>query len=143
MPIITAVRRSYPEMLISCDTFLSPVAEQVLDDGADLINDISAGTLQEKLSRRNAACVQMHTRETPATMNKLQHYADVTADAARKQSQSITNALDAGVKRWIVIADPGIGFTKTAAPSKQLLHEAAPFHRLSGHFPLLLGVNRK
>ncbi|CAN8075531.1 unnamed protein product [Agarophyton chilense] len=147
LPIIDAIRRSFPNVVISCDTFLSNVAEKVLDAGAEVINDISAGTLDEKmhetLARRDAACVLMHTRGTPATMRNQQHYGDVTTDVAAELLHNVRNAQTKGVKRWSVITDPGIGFAKNKQLSQQLLRETARFCKLCGEYPVLLGASRK
>lgn len=147
LPIIEAVRRSFPEVVISCDTFLSEVADQVLDAGVELINDISAGTLDstlhETLARRNAACVQMHTRGTPETMTGLRSYENVTHDVSQELSHNIEAAQNAGVRRWSMISDPGIGFAKKKDQSIQLLRESDRFRMLTGDYPVLLGLSRK
>lgn len=147
LPTIEAVRRSFPDVVISCDTFLSEVAERVLDAGVELINDISAGTLDstlhETLARRNAACVQMHTRGTPDTMRDLQSYENVTEEVSQELSQNMETAQNAGLKRWSMISDPGIGFAKKKDQSIQLLRENRRFRMLTGNYPVLLGPSRK
>lgn len=142
-PVLVATRRKYPDAVISIDTFRSQVAEQSVSEGADIINDISAGAIDDKMfatvGRLQVPYVLMHMRGTPATMQQFANYANVTAEVMSELSQSLRRLTDCGVHD--VIIDPGFGFAKTLEQNYELfahLSDFAVFNR-----PLLVGVSRK
>lgn len=143
VPAIEAVHRHFPDAVISVDTYYASVAEAAVQAGASIINDISAGRLDENLlpavARLRVPYVLMHMAGTPQHMQDAPHYTNVVrevmdffiAELARLQKLGITD----------VILDPGFGFGKTIAHNFQLLRQLELFQLLQR--PLLVGVSRK
>lgn len=144
-PVLIALRKSHPELPISIDTSKAEVARRALDEGATLINDVTAGADDEMfavLARAGCPCVLMHLRGTPATMHRLTGYpGGVVQTVIAELKETIAAATRAGVKRECIIADPGIGFAKDAAQSAQLLRALPEFVAEFG--TVLLGASRK
>lgn len=144
-----AVSREFPELILSCDTFNSIVAHEALLRGAEIINDVSAGALDnnmhELVKESGAATVQMHMRGTPQTMQSKAEYdsSDVVDAIGKELRNRLEIAQDVGIPRWSIIADCGVGFAKTAEHSEELLRRGAAFKQGCGGFPTLLGASRK
>lgn len=142
---IEAVKAIAPEMIISIDTFRADVARRcVIDDGADIINDISGGDLDPcmhaTVAQLHTPYVMMHTRSTPATMQQHCDYPHgVTADVIASMGQKIDHLRQLGV--CDIIVDPGFGFAKTLEQNYELLNNLEEFHLLG--LPLLVGISRK
>ncbi len=143
IPIVKLLVKEFPSILISIDTFRSAVAKTCLDNGAALINDISAGSLDEDMMTVIAAYkvpyIVMHMRGTPATMQQLTEYIDVTLDVKYYFAEKIANARTKGIVD--IIIDPGFGFAKTTAQNFTLLQNLDFFKTLE--IPLLVGLSRK
>ncbi len=143
IPLLTAIRKKYPAVFLSVDTFYGDVAQAAIDAGADLINDISAGkidpTLQAVVARSGLPYVLMHMQGTPQTMQTFTDYADVTESVLRFFEEEIDLCKQAGIGQLIL--DPGIGFAKTIAQNFQLLQNLSQFNEFA--YPLLIGVSRK
>ncbi|MBR4620701.1 MAG: dihydropteroate synthase [Salinivirgaceae bacterium] len=142
-PVVTELRRRHPQAVISIDTFRSSVAERAVDAGADIINDVSGGTLDEQMfatvARLQVPYILMHMRGTPATMQQHTTYNNLLADVISELSQPLRHLTDLGVHD--VIIDPGFGFAKTLEQNYELfahLSEFSVFNR-----PLLVGISRK
>lgn len=140
---IDAILGVFPEALISVDTFRSSVAEAAINRGAALINDISGGTLDDKMFETIATLqtpyIIMHMRGSPKTMTKLTNYDNVTTAVLKDLSKKISKAKAAGIND--IIVDPGFGFAKNADQSFALLNHLELFKNLDT--PLLVGVSRK
>ncbi|MGD1961036.1 MAG: dihydropteroate synthase [Fulvivirga sp.] len=140
---IKNIRKELPELYISIDTFRAKVAKEALDNGADIINDISAGDLDnemfELLRRTNAPYIAMHMRGTPQNMKEKTDYDDVTLEVHRRLKNKHSKLRSLGVKD--VMLDPGFGFAKTAEQSYKLLKNLK-FIKTIGT-PLLVGISRK
>lgn len=135
-------------MLISADTFYSSVAQALLEAGADMVNDVSGGVLDEKmhsaLASARAAVVVMHMRGTPATMQRMTQYNNPLISAVGNELHSRLEAAQrAGIRRWSIIADAGIGFAKTGAQGAHLAGRSREFQSFVGGYPILLGLSRK
>jgi dihydropteroate synthase len=121
------------------------VALEALQCGAHIINDISgfkADPDMAKVVREfNAACILMHMRGAPQTMQQHVNYEDLIEDIIRELGQSILIACKQGISRQSIIVDPGIGFAKTAEQNNEILRRLADFSRLD--MPLLVGLSRK
>ncbi|TDZ47188.1 Folic acid synthesis protein fol1 [Colletotrichum trifolii] len=152
LPVIELVR-SLPELshlAVSVDTWRASVAEAAVAAGADIINDVSAGQLDRNMlpymARSNRTVCLMHMRGTPETMNGLTDYPDgVVSTVARELLDRVAEAEAAGVRRWRIILDPGLGFAKTGEQNLQLLRhmdELRSWPGLEG-LPWLLGSSRK
>ncbi len=138
------VRSINPDIIVSVDTFRADVAQTAIEEmGADMINDISGGNLDEKMfetvARLNVPYILMHMRGTPATMSELTDYNDVTADVLKELSEKVNRLSLMGVND--VIIDPGFGFAKTQEQNYRLLHDLNVMHVFNR--PLLVGVSRK
>ena len=141
---LAAIRRELPDVILSVDTYRAVVAQRCVQDwGADIINDISGGTLDSEMFGTVASLrvpyVMMHTRGTPETMASLTDYDNVAADVLEWMARRIDCLRQMGVAD--VIADPGFGFAKTLEQNYQLLARLEAFHALDA--PLLVGVSRK
>ncbi|KAF3024271.1 trifunctional dihydropteroate synthetase [Neopestalotiopsis sp. 37M] len=152
LPAIELIR-SMPEsqhVAISVDTYRAPVAEAAVKAGADVINDISAGQLDPDMlatmARLGKTVCLMHMRGTPATMSKLNEYPDgLIPTIARELLERVAEAEAAGVRRWRIILDPGLGFAKVGEQNLHVLRhfdELRSWPGLEG-FPWLLGSSRK
>lgn len=120
----------------------------MLETGVDMINDVSAGILDENmlstLASANAAAIMMHMRGTPETMQKMTQYRDPVSDAVGRELQSRLDAAQRfGIPRWSLMADVGIGFAKTAAQSAYLVGHGQEVKELMGGYPMVLGASRK
>lgn len=141
---VSAVRRLAPGMPVSVDTFRSEVARRALESFGDLIiNDISAGELDPSIvdvvAAHDAPYVAMHMRGTPATMQGLAQYDDVTEEVVCYFRERIGLLRSRGVRKLVL--DPGFGFAKTLDQNYTLLRG---LHRLCElGCPVLAGVSRK
>ncbi len=138
-------RRVGPTVPISIDTTLREVAMAAIENGASIVNDISAGRDDPEILRlaadTQAHLVLMHMQGTPETMQNNPVYDDVVAEVETFLIKRAEAALAAGVPRDAVILDPGIGFGKTREHNLLLL-QALP-RLCSQGYPLLIGVSRK
>ncbi|KAI0008788.1 Dihydropteroate synthase [Xylariaceae sp. FL0662B] len=155
LPVIELIR-SLPEtrdVAISIDTYRASVAEAAVCAGADIVNDVSAGLLDPDMlptmARLGKTVCLMHMRGNPSTMSKLNSYPDdgggLIAAIARELLERVAAAEAAGVRRWRVILDPGLGFAKVGEQNLQVLRhfdELRSWPGLQG-LPWLLGSSRK
>ena len=112
---LAAIRRELPDVILSIDTYRAEVARRCVEEwGADIINDISGGTIDDRMFATVASLrvpyVLMHMRGTPETMSSLTDYDDVTAEVLEWMARRIDELRQMGVAD--VIADPGFGFAK-------------------------------
>ena len=141
---ITTIKRVAPDVILSVDTYRADVALRCVEEwGADIINDVSGGTIDKDMfatmARLRVPYVLMHMRGTPETMSSLTDYNDVTADVLEWMARRIDELRQMGVAD--VIADPGFGFAKTMDQNYEMLSRLEAFHVLNA--PLLVGVSRK
>jgi dihydropteroate synthase len=143
LPVVEAIAKAFPEILVSVDTYRSAVAREALEAGAHLLNDISAGRFDPEIfnvaARAGAPMVLMHLLGTPRTMQDSPSYGDVVVELVDFFLERIHAAREAGVTDLIV--DPGFGFGKTVAHNFELLRRLADFQVLN--LPLLVGISRK
>lgn len=133
-----------PDIPVSVDTFRASVARRCVGEwGADIVNDISGGTLDNEMfgTVADLRCpyILMHMRGTPSTMQSLTQYVDVTADVIAELSRPLNRLEELGVAD--VIIDPGFGFAKTLAQNYELMRNLRAFDILGR--PVLVGVSRK
>jgi 2-amino-4-hydroxy-6-hydroxymethyldihydropteridine diphosphokinase/dihydropteroate synthase len=153
IPVIEQLRRNpaYDSKAISVDTYRAFVAEAAVKSGADIINDISAGQLDPEMlptmARLGKTVCLMHMRGTPATMNRLTNYSPLglIPTIANELLERIAAAEAAGIRRWRIILDPGIGFAKTMEQNLEILRSLEGLRNWPGliGFPWLLGSSRK
>ncbi len=142
---LAAVRDAVgPLVPVSVDTFRSEVARRCVNDwGADIVNDISGGMLDDGMfptvAELRCPYILMHMRGTPATMQSLTQYSDVTADVINELSRRLYRLAELGVAD--VIVDPGFGFAKTMEQNYEIMRNLRSFGILAR--PVLAGVSRK
>lgn len=138
------IKRDYPDITVSVDTFRSSIARTVVEEyGAAIINDISGGQLDKNMFPTIAALkvpyILMHMRGTPKTMQQQTDYKHLTADIIKYFSEKVDELFQLGVND--IILDPGFGFSKTLEQNYELMNHLADF-RLFG-LPILVGISRK
>ncbi len=143
IPVINSILQQYPDAIISIDTYYSKVAAAAVAAGASIINDISAGNMDEDMLPVTAALkvpfIAMHMQGTPATMQQQPTYEDVVKEVLDFFIKKTGDCLNAGITD--VIIDPGFGFGKTIQHNFQLLKHLDIFGMLDR--PLLAGLSRK
>jgi dihydropteroate synthase len=143
IPVVEAISKSFPQTLISIDTFRAKVAEEAVLAGAHLINDISAGNLDKAMFQTVANLqvpyVMMHMQGTPQTMQKKPIYNEIVSDVHQYFSEKIATLTKLGLKD--IIIDPGFGFGKTVEHNYQLLQKMEGLNAFG--LPLLVGFSRK
>jgi dihydropteroate synthase len=143
LPIIALIVEEFPEILISIDTFRSNVAKKSIEVGAAIINDISAGQLDQNMMLTAAELkvpyVMMHMKGTPQNMQQLANYDYLMKDILFYFSKRITEAKNLGIKDLII--DPGFGFAKNINQNFELLNQLDLLKSLE--LPILTGVSRK
>ncbi|TGE27510.1 dihydropteroate synthase [Hymenobacter metallicola] len=144
LPALEALRRAFPDAFLSVDTFRSSVACAAVAAGADIINDISGGELDEAMfataGRLQVPYVLMHMRGTPQTMQQLTDYPDgLVLELVRYFRDKVAQLRALGVAD--IILDPGFGFAKTAAQNHELLGRIRELQLLG--LPILAGLSRK
>ncbi|MEX2565873.1 MAG: dihydropteroate synthase [Cyclobacteriaceae bacterium] len=143
IPVINSIKNKFPDVLISIDTFRHKIASEAVQAGADIVNDISGGGMDEHMietvGHLGVPYVCMHMKGTPRTMQNLTSYNHLEKEILEYFSKKISCCHQAGIKD--VIMDLGLGFSKTLAQNYQLIRNLPFFKTLQ--VPLLIGVSRK
>jgi len=143
LPIIQLIQKNFPKAVISVDTWRWEIAQRSVEAGATMINDISAGSLDENLwpnlSKLNVPYVLMHMQGIPKNMQTNPNYENVSLDIMDSLSAGVTKLRELGVKD--IIVDPGFGFGKTIEHNFKLLKDLNEFKIIG--CPLLVGLSRK
>jgi dihydropteroate synthase len=143
LPAIQLILNQFPETLLSIDTFRSSVAKASIENGAAMINDISAGKLDDKMLETIAnfqvPYCMMHLRGTPETMQTLTNYDDIVKEMLFYFSERVAAARAFGINDLII--DPGFGFAKTIEQNYEVLQKLELFQMLE--LPILVGFSRK
>lgn len=143
VPVVQLLVKHFPTILLSIDTFRSKVASACIENGAAMINDISAGNLDDKMmeviAKYNVPYIMMHMRGTPQSMQSLTQYDDIIKEILFYFSEKISQARSLGINDLIV--DPGFGFAKTIEQNYEVMQKLQLFHNLD--LPLLVGISRK
>lgn len=145
IPAIACIRSMHRDIPISIDTTKAEVAQQALNAGADIINDVSALRFDADMIRiavaHEAPVILMHMRKTPKDMQNEPVYDDVIREITDFLVERIHWATENGLDRKRIIVDPGIGFGKTVAHNLTILKHLRTFKDLG--CPLLIGHSRK
>lgn len=145
IPVIEALRQKHPTLIISIDTTRAAVAQAALKAGADIINDVSAGSDDDQIlsvaAKAGTPYVLMHRSAPVSVMQEHTDYDDVVTDIYDWFVTHIECCEDAGINRSQIIIDPGIGFGKTANQNLTLLNRLHVFRGLG--LPILVGSSRK
>jgi dihydropteroate synthase len=143
LPLIKKIRKEFPEVLISIDTFRASVAEEALKVGADIINDVQGGNYDPRIwevaKQYKAPYILTHSRGNSQTMQDMSTYNSIALDILQELSEKITRIKKAGVVD--IIIDLGFGFAKTPEQNFELLKNLSVFSMLE--FPILCGFSRK
>ncbi len=143
LPIVVLLMKEFPRILLSIDTFRNKIASKCLEAGAALINDISAGKIDDKmlsvLAKHKTPYVMMHMKGTPQTMQQKTNYKELLTDIMHYFSERVSAARALGIHD--IIIDPGFGFAKTTEQNFELLQKLDLFQSLN--LPILAGLSRK
>lgn len=143
LPVIEILRKIIPEIIISVDTYHSKVAEESVNAGAAIINDISGGEMDKSMIKTVAKLkvpfVCMHIKGVPETMQNQAHYEDIKKEILDFFIDKIDECKNAGIND--VIIDPGFGFGKNITQNLHLLKHLQLFKMLEK--PVMIGVSRK
>ena len=144
LPVIEGIA-SQSDIPMSIDTTSAEVAEEAIDAGAVIVNDISAFQDDEAMASvcadKKVGVILMHMLGTPKNMQKQPEYTDVIKNVQAFLLQRISIAVQMGISRDSIVLDPGIGFGKTPDHNLKLIQEISSFHQLG--FPLMVGLSRK
>ncbi len=144
LPALEKIKSQF-QIPISIDTTKSQIARRALECGAHIINDVSGlkqdPAMAKVVQEFGAGVVLMHRRGTPETMQLLTDYKDLVEDVIRELSESIEIAESNGILPDQLVIDPGIGFSKTAGQSLEILERLSELKRLGR--PILIGPSRK
>jgi len=145
IPIVKRLIKENIDLPISIDTYKSEVAKACLDEGAHIINDISALRFDSEMVKVVALykvpVVLMHIQGTPQDMQQNPQYKCVVSEIISHLQQQIKFAIDSGIDKVKIIIDPGIGFGKTVDHNLEILRRLREFKSLG--FPILIGTSRK
>ena len=140
---ISSVKQYFPSVIISVDTYRAEIAKICVEVGADIINDISAGNLDDKMldvvADLNVPYIMMHMQGTPEHMQENPTYSDVITEVFSFFKQKIETLKQKGFEK--IIIDPGFGFGKTLEHNYELLNRLDELKKLG--FPILAGLSRK
>jgi dihydropteroate synthase len=143
LPVLELILNKFPEKIISIDTFRSEVAKVCIENGAAIINDISAGNLDDKMmeiiAKYKVPYIMMHMRGNAQTMQSLTNYDNIIKEMLFYFSEKVAKARSLGINDLII--DPGFGFAKTLDQNFELLQKLELFQMLE--LPILVGVSRK
>jgi len=143
LPVVQGILNQFPDALLSIDTFRSGIAAVCIENGAAIINDISAGNLDEKMmdvvAKYNVPFIMMHMRGTPQTMQSQTNYENIVKEMLFYFSEKVNKARSLGINDLII--DPGFGFAKTLEQNYEVLQNLELFKMLD--LPLLAGISRK
>ncbi len=143
VPVVELVLKYFPDAIISIDTFRAAVAKACVERGAAIVNDISAGMLDDKMfetvGQLKVPYIMMHMRGTPQTMAKLTHYDDIIKEMLSYFAERVSAARTFGIND--IIIDPGFGFAKTLEQNYEVL-DKMELLKMAG-LPLLAGMSRK
>jgi dihydropteroate synthase len=143
IPVLNAIVNEFPDAVISIDTFRSEIAKIAVNEGAGIINDISAGAMDpgmfQTISNLGVPYIMMHMKGTPQTMASMNDYENITTEVCEYFASRIQILNNLGVKDLIV--DPGFGFAKNLEQNYELLANLE--HLKSTGHPVLVAVSRK
>ena len=154
IPVIHALHKTFPDALISIDTYKAQVAEEAIKAGAHIINDVwglrADPNLAQVAAKYKAPVILMHNRSNPASVDVRERlgnayigseYQNLIEDVKRELLESVALAKNAGVNETHIVLDPGIGFGKTREHNLELINRLDEIRSLG--YPILLGPSRK
>ena len=145
IPYLKEIRKRFPSVLLSIDTYKYKVAKEAVNEGVDIINDITA--LRESpqifslVKKYKLGCILMHMKGTPQTMQIRPFYKDVVREIISFLEERVDFCLKKGIEKAQLMIDPGIGFGKRLQDNIEILARLREFKTLG--LPIFLGVSRK
>ncbi|HEY1063643.1 MAG TPA: dihydropteroate synthase [Daejeonella sp.] len=143
IPVLRAIVSKFPDAILSIDTFRSGIAKIAVNEGAAIINDISAGSMDKEMfqtiAKLGVPYIMMHMKGTPQTMSSQNDYEDITTEVCQYFASRIQKLRNLGVNDLIV--DPGFGFAKNLEQNYELLANLEQL-KSTGH-PVLAALSRK
>lgn len=143
IPIIKIIKKEYPRIKLSIDTFWSKVANESVQEGVGMINDVSGGTIDPlmlpTIGRLKVSYVLMHMRGTPQTMNQYTKYENLVENVVQYFEEKIKEAKNFGIENLFL--DPGFGFSKTLEQNYELLNQLNQLKKFN--LPIYIGISRK
>lgn len=143
LPAVELILKNFPEALLSIDSFRAQVAKESIERGAAIINDISAGKLDERMlptvSTLQVPYIMMHMKGNPQNMKDHNQYDDLVKEVMIYFSERIRAARDLGIND--IIIDPGFGFAKDIEQNYELFSKLNLLKEIG--LPMLVGVSRK
>ena len=145
VPVVEALRKEYPQSILSIDTYHAETAEATLASGADIINDISAMEYDEKMIdvvvKNNAPVILMHMRGTPKNMLQNTEYGNVVEEVSKYLKERAEMLRGHNFPKEKIILDPGIGFAKNVDQNLKLMQGLSEM--TGSDYPVLLAASRK
>ena len=143
IPIIQKIIYEFPNVILSVDTFRSKIAKEAIENGAAIVNDISAGNIDDTMFQTIAGLqvpyIMMHMKGTPQTMQTLTHYDNIIKEMMFYFSEKVAKARSLGIND--ILLDPGFGFAKTIQQNFEILSNLELFQLMD--IPILVGLSRK
>jgi dihydropteroate synthase len=143
--VVSSVKAKYPTLLVSIDTTRFEAAQLAVQEGADIVNDISGGrfdpTLAKLIVGSDKKYIVTHSQGSFGDMHKKYEYADIIAELKKYFEQRVLELESVGVHREQIILDPGIGFSKSGPQNIEILKRLDELHTLN--LPLYVGISRK
>lgn len=154
IPVIEELRKNFPQVLISIDTYKAKVADAAIQAGANIINDVWGFRADAEIAsvavKYKTPVILMHNRSNPASVEVREklggaylgaEYDDLIEDVKRELLASVEIAVKAGVEEGLIMLDPGIGFGKKREHNLELINRLGEIRSLG--YPILLGTSRK
>lgn len=145
LPVLTEIKKQFPEVILSIDTRNHIVAEEALNKGADIINDVSGLSFDPEMvkvvSANKVPVIIMHTLSTPDVMQVTPEYENVMDEICHSLLSSVEKAIENGIAANNIIIDPGIGFGKTINHNLEVIQRISEIKSLG--YPVLVGPSRK
>lgn len=143
LPVIRSLKKEFPEIRISVDTFRKNIAKIAFSEGVSIINDISGGRWEPEIFRvvadAKSSMVIMHSRDTFSKMHTAQNYLDLVSEIKCELKKQINSAENSNLKS--IIIDPGFGFSKNIDQNFELLNKSEFLQELN--HPFMAGISRK
>lgn len=152
LPTIKFIRSqpAFDRVALSIDTYRASVADAAISAGANIVNDVSAGRMDgrmlSKIAELGCTVILMHMRGTPSTMTTLTEYPSGVLDGVGSELlERVAEAEQAGIRRWRIMLDPGIGFAKNETQNLELLRHFGTLREYPGlqGLPWTVGASRK
>lgn len=151
IPVIREIKKKFPGIPVSVDTYKSGVAARAIDSGAEIVNDIyglrwteersGESKMADVVAAKKASVIIMHMRGTPQDMQKNPEYKNIVSDIYDFFKERIKFAKSKGIKEKKIILDPGIGFGKTLEHNLLILRNLSKFKKLK--LPIMVGPSKK